>query len=196
MRLERRTHYASETFLINFNRMQFCEKSEDLRGATRAALVALAPIPGKIYARRRNYSPRSFNRVCLALSSLGALGELRCQETTRHRSVSSCPNNVNLLFPASFHHLRFGFDKEFCFSGLLMHSSPSRPQTPSSSKFMPSKHFIRIKNDSLEFHFALFFIFFAVVVSKLFLRSHFTFEKAEPKKKLLTRKTASKQADY
>lgn len=92
--VERRTHYASKTFLINFNRMQFSEKIYE---TYTCSFTSLAPNRIPI---RRNYSPRSANRVCLALSSLRALGELRCQETTRHRSVSSCPNNVSLLFPA------------------------------------------------------------------------------------------------
>lgn len=48
---------------------------------------------------------------------------------------------------------------------------------PFSSKFMPSKHFIRIKNDSLEFHFA-FFLFSLLSSYQKFFSSHFAFQES------------------
>lgn len=102
---------------------------------------------------------------CVCALSSTRNRELRCQETTRHRSVA-------LTMSICFFRLRFiiyGSVWQRTSLRWLTHAfvSCGPPHTaPNSfnSKFMPSKHFIRIKSDSLEFHSALFFIFFAVVV--------------------------------
>lgn len=114
--------------------------------------------------------------MCLALSSLRALGELRCQETTRHRSVSSCPNNVNLLFPASFHHFRFGLTRS---SASVVNSCIRllRPPTPPTrnlclQNILSGLKTIRSNSISLYFLFS-----FLSSYQKFFFRSHFAFKK-------------------